>query len=587
MSSIDNQEYDYIIVGAGSAGCAMAYHLSREASRRVLLLEAGGKDSHPMIHMPLGFAFLMKEPKVNWCYETDPEPHMNNRRLSWPRGKVLGGSSSINGMVYIRGQKEDYDSWAQAGNKGWSYEEILPYFKNGEHYTKGASAYHGVGGPLWVDEVENKFELAELFVQAGTDIGIPLSEDFNGEQQEGMGFYQLNIKNGLRQSTARTFLKLCEKRPNLDIQLGALSEKVIFEDNRAVGVRYLQKGKSFTARVSGEVILCGGTINSPQLLELSGIGDSDRLHQNGIQTVKHLPGVGENLQDHLTVNVQQGLKNVITFFEETRPLAMIKNIFKFFFQRKGLLIHPASQAGAFFKCDDDSDRADAQIHFAPAAGETNAKGNIDTVPGTTATVCYLRPTSRGSVHIKSGDPLVAPSIKANYLDTEHDRQKTLAAVRKTRDIFQAPSLDQYRAMEIMPGPQVKTDEEILDYVREKGESVYHPVGTCKMGSDEMAVVDDQLRVHGIEGLRVADASIMPTILSGNTNAACVAIAEKCADMILADRRASELETTESNSNTVSKTELRSELKNELKSVDLKSGQVEAADIVKKTANSAH
>ena len=536
----DNNSYDYIIVGAGSAGCALAWHLSREASRRVLLLEAGGKDVNPMIHIPLGFAFLMKDANNNWCYETDPEPHMNNRRISWPRGKVLGGSSSINGMVYIRGHREDYDAWAAAGNRGWSYQQVLPYFKNGEHFTGGASHYHGVGGPLWVDTVENKFELAELFVQAGIESGIPYTEDFNGPQQEGMGFYQLNIKNGLRQSTARTFLKLCEKRPNLDIRLKALGHKVIFADKRAVGVIYSQQGKTVTARLDtehrGEVILCGGAINSPQLLELSGIGDSGHLQQHGINSIHHLPGVGENLQDHLTVNVQHGIKKVSTFFDESRPLPMLKNIAKFFLQRKGLLIHPASQAGAFFKADDQSERADAQIHFAPAAGESNARGNIETLPGTTATVCYLRPTSRGSVHITSADPAIYPSIKANYLDTDNDKQKTLAAIRKTRAIFAAPTMDEYRDTEILPGPRVQSDEDILAYVREKAESVYHPVGTCKMGHDAMAVVDDQLRVHGIEGLRVADASIMPTILSGNTNAACVMIAEKCADMLLADRK---------------------------------------------------
>ena len=528
--------YDYIIVGAGSAGCALAYNLSRDASRKVLLLEAGGKDLHPMIHIPLGFAFLMKEPKVNWCYETDPEPNMNDRKLPWPRGKVLGGSSSINGMVYIRGQKTDYDGWEAAGNSGWGYRDVLPYFKKSENFSEGANDNHGVGGPLWVETVKNKFELAELFIQAGIESGIPLNEDFNQGDNEGMGFYQLNIKKGLRQSSARTFLKMCQNRPNLDVQTQALTQKILFEGKKAVGVSYSQKGKTINAYANEEVILSGGAINSPQLLELSGIGCKERLEQQGIKVISDLPGVGENLQDHLTINIQQGLKDVGTFFEETRPLAMMGNLFKFFAQRTGLLTHPAAQAGAFFKCDEDSDTADAQIHFAPAAGEYNAKGNMVTIPGTTATVCYLNPTSRGSVHIKTNDPSIYPSIKANYLDTENDRKKIIAAVRKTRDIFKTQTMDKYRSDEIQPGNHVQSDEQILEFIRENAESVYHPVGTCKMGNDEMAVVDDQLRVRGVDGLRIADCSIMPTIPSGNTHAGAVMIAEKCADMLLTDQK---------------------------------------------------
>lgn len=524
--------YDYIIVGAGSAGCALAYNLSRDASRKVLLLEAGGKDLHPMIHVPLGFAVLMKEPKVNWCYNTEPEANMNNRKLPWPRGKVLGGSSSINGMVYIRGQKTDYDAWAKAGNNGWSYDEVLPYFKKSENFSEGANQHHGVGGPLWVETVKNKFEMAELFVQAGVEAGIPYNEDFNQGDNEGMGFYQLNIKNGLRQSSAKTFLKQCKNRTNLDIETRALTHKVLFDGKKAVGVSYSQKGKIINAYASQEVILSSGAINSPQLLELSGIGCKERLESLGIDVINNLPGVGENLQDHLTINIQQGLKNVGTFYEETRPLAMIANIAKFFVKRTGLLAHPAAQSGAFFRCDENSQTADAQIHFAPAAGKYNDKGIMVTVPGTTATVCYLNPTSRGNVHITTSEPATPPAIKANYLDTENDQQKMIAALRKTRSIFQTKTIDNYRDAEVLPGSEVQSDEQILDYIRNHAESVYHPVGSCKMGNDDMAVVDDQLRVRGVEGLRIADCSIMPTILSGNTHAAAVMIAEKCADMVL-------------------------------------------------------
>lgn len=534
------QEYDYIIVGAGSAGCALAYRLSREASRKVLLLEAGGRDTQPMIHMPLGFAFLMKNAKVNWLYETEPEANMHNRKVAWPRGKVLGGCSSINGMVYIRGQREDYDHWHSLGNTGWSYDEVLPYFKRSEHRAEGANNYHGYGGPLWVQEVanEDKMEMADLFVEACVQTGLPFNEDFNGDDQEGAGYYQLNIKRGLRQSAARTFLKQCEHRPNLTLEIGALTERILLEDGRAVGVEYSKtkggKTTKETAYTRGEVILCGGVINSPQLLELSGIGASDRLSKLGIPVAKDLPGVGENLQDHLTINVIQGLQGTNTFYEESRPLALLKNIAKFFTQRRGLLTHPASQVGVFFRTNDKDTLPDAQVHFAPAAGEYDKRGNLKTVAGTTATVCHLKPESRGSVHIKSANPADAPAIQANYLNTDSDRAAMIAAVRKVRDMFAAPALDRYRKDELQPGSTAQSDEEILSFIRANGESVYHPVGTCKMGNDELAVVDDRLRVHGIEGLRVADASIMPRVPAGNTHAPTVMIAEKCADMVLQD-----------------------------------------------------
>ena len=529
-------EYDYIIVGAGSAGCALAYHLSREASRRVLLLEAGDRDKHPMIHVPLGFAFLMKNPAVNWCYETEPEPNMDGRRIAWPRGKVLGGTSSINGMVYIRGQREDYDAWSAQGNPGWSYDEVLPYFKRAEHRAQGGNAWHGYGGPLWVEEVANadKLELADLFIQACVQRGLPFNEDFNGASQEGAGYYQLNIRRGLRQSTARTYLKLCEQRPNLTLITGALAQKILLQDKRAVGVAYQTAAGQAQALARKEVILCGGVINSPQLLELSGIGNEEQLRAAGIPVTHALPGVGENLQDHLTINVIQGLHGTRTFFEESRPLSLVRNLLKFGSSRRGLLAHPASQVGVFFQCADETERPNAQVHFTPAAGEPDARGNLKTTPGSTATVCNLRPESRGSVHVRSPNPEEAPAIRANYLATEHDRAVMIDALRQVRHFFQAPALDRYRGEETMPGSSSQSDEEILAYIRANAESVYHPVGTCKMGRDDLAVVDERLRVKGIEGLRVADASIMPVIPSGNTNAPTIMIAEKCADLLLED-----------------------------------------------------
>jgi len=541
MPEDNHQEFDYIIVGAGSAGCALAHRLSREASRKVQLLEAGGRDSNPMIHIPLGFAALMKDTNNNWCYQTDPEPNMDGRQIEWPRGKVLGGTSSINGMVYIRGQREDYDNWAAQGNQGWSWDEVLPYFKRSEHKAEGSNDYHGYGGPLWVEEVahEEKLELADIFLQAAVQTGLPYNEDFNGASQEGAGYYQLNIRKGLRQSTAATFLKLCRNRPNLTVQTGALVRRIAIDAGRATAVEYELKDKKKTgvrqfAHARGEIILCGGVINSPQLLELSGVGDRARLESLGIEVKQHLSGVGENLQDHLTVHIQQGLHGANTFYEETRPLSFLKNIFKFLFRRRGLFTHPAAQVGVFFRTSDDIDRPDAQIHYAPACSEYDKRGNMKTAPGTTATVCHLRPESRGSVHIRCTDPRLAPSIRANYLATEGDRKAIVNAVKKVRGMFNAPALDNYRGSEFAPGAQVASDEQILDYVRAEGQSVYHPVGTCKMGQDETAVVDERLRVRGIEGLRVADASIMPDVISGNTNAPAVMIAEQCADMLLED-----------------------------------------------------
>ncbi|NKI17123.1 choline dehydrogenase [Spongiibacter sp. KMU-166] len=527
--------YDYIIVGAGSAGCALAHRLSENPQYNVLLLEAGISDSNPVIHMPLGFAFTMKDPKFSWGYSSDPEPHMNQRRIDQPRGKLLGGCSSINGMVYIRGQKEDYDHWAELGNEGWSYDDLLPIFKRCEQYTGGANDFHGSDGKLWVDEVQDHYELADLYVKAAVESGIPYNADFNGSTQEGAGFYQVNIRKGRRQSTAKTYLQPARKRRNLTVMTGAQATRILFENQRACGLRYIAKGREVSVRCRNEIILCGGTINSPQLLELSGIGNADLLRSKGIIPVCDLPGVGENLQDHLTVNIQRAFDGVKTFVDDTRPLAILKNLGKFILSGRGLLAHPASQVGVFFRTDDSATRPNAQIHFTPAAGEQDEKGRMITVPGTTATVCYLRPKSRGYVHIRSADPLEKPAFRHNYLAEEEDRQVMIAAVRKTRAIFEAPVLAPWRKEELVPGPEVESDEDILEFIRNTGESVYHPVGTCKMGVDDMAVVTPTLKVRGIEGLRVADASIMPTLISGNTNATSVLIGERCADFIQSGR----------------------------------------------------
>ena len=526
--------YDYIIIGAGSAGCALASRLSREASRHVLLLEAGGPDRHPMIHVPLGFAFLMKDRSVNWCYQTEPEPELDYRKIAWPRGKVVGGTSAINGMVYIRGQREDYEAWAAAGNPGWSYEEMLPWFLASEHNTRGADALHGSGGGLWVDEVGPPLECTDLFIQAGVSIGLPFNTDFNGPSQEGIGRYQVNVRNGVRQTAATSFLKPALKRANLELATHALAEKLLFDGERVTGVQYRRKDKVLRVAARRSVILCGGSINSPQLLELSGIGNPAVLEPLGIATRHALPGVGENLQDHLTINVQQGLRNVRTFAEETTPLGLLRNALRWGIRREGLLIHPACQAGAFLRSSPDVGRPDAQIHFTPAAGRLDARGNLVTVPGTTATVCNLRPSSRGSVHVRTPFPDYPPAIRANYMSTEADRRVMIDAVRRVREIFASSVFDGYREAEIRPGLNCSSDEQILAFIRREAESVYHPVGTCAMGAGENAVVDHRLRVHGLEGLRIADASVIPDIISGNTNALCVAIGLKAAGMLIED-----------------------------------------------------
>mgnify|MGYP005989035049 CR=1 FL=1 len=530
--------YDYIIVGAGSSGCVLAERLSRNPGTSVLLLEAGCRDLSPMIHIPLG-ATALQGSKVDWCYETEPEPELNCRRIAWPRGKVLGGSSCLNGMIYIRGQREDYDAWAAAGNTGWSYGELLPYFRRHENNSRGSDDYHGVNGPLWVGEVADHLAITGQFVKAGEETGLPFNPDFNGECQEGIGYYQVTIRNGIRQSSAVSHLKLARKRANLTIQTHALASRILLEGGRAIGVAYEQRGERREALCTGEVVLSAGAINSPQLLELSGIGDTDLLQQRGIGVRHHLPGVGENLQDHLTINVCYNLSNQESYYEEMKPWRFTRHIARYLFRRRGLLSFPSAQVGAFFKTSSTLKRPDAQIHFAPAAARYNDKGVMVPEPGFTATVCYLRPTSRGSVHVRSPRPDDPPEIRANYLATAGDREASIAAVKTTREIFRASCLQSYGGHEMIPGNAVETDDDILAFIRNSAVSVYHPVGTCKMGNDPLAVVDARLKVRGVLGLRVADASILPTIISGNTHAVCVVIADKCADMVLEDLAAQE------------------------------------------------
>jgi choline dehydrogenase len=534
--------FDYIIVGAGSAGCVLANRLTASGRHRVLLLEAGGQDRNIWIHIPLGYGKLFSNPKVNWLYTTEPEPELNNRRVIQPRGKVLGGSSSINGLLYIRGQHEDFDHWRQLGNAGWAFQDVLPYFRRAEDQERGADALHGAGGHLKVSDVCEPHPLCEAFIEAAQHAGFPRNDDFNGPTQEGAGYFQLTARNGRRWSTAVGYLKEAKRRPNLAVASNALATRVLFSGKRAIGVEYRQGQKQSeatrTAYADAEVIVAGGAFNSPQLLQLSGLGPAKLLREHGIEVVADMAGVGADLQDHLQIRM---------LYRCTEPITMNDVIndwryryaagLRYLLSRKGLLTIGAGYAGAFLRTRPDLATPDVQIHFlifsADAAGAT-----LHPFSGFMASVCQLRPDSRGFVRIKSGDPSVPPAIQPRYLSARSDCDCVVDGMKLLRRVMDKPVMRKYIAEERAPGKQCTSDADLLAFARDTGTTVYHPTSTCRMGSDPGAVVDERLRVRGFERLRVVDASIMPTVVSGNTNAATVMIGEKGADMILEDAGAS-------------------------------------------------
>ncbi|MEL6126097.1 MAG: choline dehydrogenase [Pseudomonadota bacterium] len=528
---------DYVIVGAGSAGCVLANRLSADPSVKVVLLEAGGRDTNPWIHIPVGYFKTMGNAAVDWCYKTEPDPGLNGRQLDWPRGKVLGGSSSLNGLLYVRGQAEDYDRWRQMGNSGWGWEDVLPLFKRAEDQERGADDYHGTGGPLAVSDMRLKRPICDAWVEAAQTVGYPYNPDYNGADQEGVGYFQLTARGGWRCSSAVAYLKPARNRPNLQIVTKAHTQRVLIENGRATGVVYRDRsGVEQTVTASGEVILSSGAIGSPQLLMLSGIGPADHLQEVGITPLVNAQGVGQNLQDHLQARLVFKCKSK-TLNDEVSSLFKQAGIaLQYAINRTGPMAMAASLATGFLKTRDDVATPDIQFHIQPWSADSVGSGTHP-FSAFTASVCQLRPESRGRILLKDASAMTYPEIHPNYLATETDQRTITDGVKIARKIAEAPPLAGHISTEFKPGKDIDTDEGLLNWVRDSAVTIYHPTGTCRMGGegDQQAVVDDRLRVRGVRGLRVADCSIMPEIVSGNTNAPAIMIGEKASDLILEDR----------------------------------------------------